>query len=290
MKHKSYIVIHGNCPDGCAAAILAKTIDPTVKIVFGSHTKIDEQMIKTAGFVPPEHTMYAVDICGSEKNLGAVTAILAEKKSKIEIYDHHASRSWLSGYTFPSSVDARAVFSNTECGSLLFLNHLVTQHSGLEKFRDFVLTVNDRDLWLNKDSRSAELNTLHYILGDSLFIKRFYRNPSMTFSESEKALIDYELRREKDAVEKCFTDMIQKTDSNGNRYGVVYTHGKSSVILNAAINKFNLDYAIHIDLNEKKGAVRGKGVFDCSAYAEKFGGGGHHDASGFTFNFNYPEF
>ena len=87
------------------------------------------------------------------------------------------------------------------------------------------------------------------------------------------------------------SNMYVKKDKNNFTYGVIYGEGESSELLNRAINEYNLEYALLINLNNKRASIRGKGNLDCAKYAEKFGGGGHRCASGFIIHdFKKPNF
>lgn len=290
INKKSVIVTHGDCPDGSACATFAKALIPEIHVIFGIHKIINDQVMNAVNLVEEGGVLWITDIVCDKDFLGMVSTALKNKNAMLGVYEHHESRSWLQKYSPISAMNSEIIFDNNRCGSKIFYDSYAAQYSVLSKFIDFAKVINDRDLWLNQDVRGIQLAKLHQIYGDEKFVERFLNNSKVLFTNEEKILMNYVYEQEKKRIDSALNRMKIKIDDNGFHYGVVFESGDSSDLLNAAIEKFNLEYAIMLDLNKGKGSIRGKGNMDCSIYSQNRGGGGHKRASGFPIEFERPIF
>lgn len=287
---KSVIITHGDCPDGSACVTFAKALVPGIHVIFGIHKIINDQVMNAVSMVEEGGVLWITDIVCDKDFLNMVSTALKNKNAALGIYEHHETRSWLQKYSPPSEMKSEIVFDNHRCGSKLFYDSYVGKYSILEKFSEFSKIINDRDLWLNQEPKGIQLAKLHQIYGDEKFTDRFLNNPKVHFTNDEKVLLNFVYEQEKKRIDSALNRMKLKKDEAGFHYGVVFDTGDSSDLLNAAIEKFNLEYAIMLDLNKGKGSIRGKGNMDCAIYAQNRGGGGHKRASGFPIEFDRPVF
>jgi len=287
---KSVIVTHGDCPDGSACVTFAKFLVPNVNVIFGIHKIINDQVMGAASLVEEGGVLWITDIVCDKDILSIITTTLKNKKASLGIYEHHETRSWLKDYMASNNLNVEIVFDNNRCGSKIFYDSYVQTNPNLTKFAEFSKIINDRDLWINQEVRGIQLAKLHQIYGDEKFVNRFLKNASVQFNNEEKVLLTFVYEQEKKRIDSALNRMKIKKDASGYSYGVVYDSGDSSDLLNAAIEKFNLEYAIMLDLNKGKGSIRGKGNMDCALFSEKKGGGGHKRASGFPIEFDRPIF
>lgn len=289
-KCKSVIVTHGDCPDGSACVAFAKFLIPEINVIYGIHKIINDQILGAINLVEEGGILLITDIVCDKDILSIVCNALKQKKAMLGIYEHHETRSWLQKFSLPEGMVGEIVFDNYRCGSKILYESYLINYPQLSRYEDFSLVINDRDLWHNKESRGIQLAKLHQIYGDEKFTQRFLKDPKVLFTNEEKVLLNYVYEQEKKRIDSALQRMKIKTDSSGFTYGVVYDSGDSSDLLNAAIEKFNLEYAIMLDLNKGKGSIRGRGNMDCSQFSEARGGGGHKRASGFPLNFEKPVF
>lgn len=284
------IISHGSCPDGVAAVVLAKKVYSNIRYFLVNHRIVDKQVEKVVQKIEPGGKLLMVDICCSKNVLEKIIKICNEKKVSIAIYEHHLSVNWLQEF-YTKELDIKIIYDEKRCGSKIFYEEFSKEYPILKEYQRFIQLTNDKDLWLNQHKEeSILLVKLHNILGDKEYYKRFLNNPSTALTKKESLLIDFVLEEEKKRKEKLFKNLKIKKDHEGYRYGVIYGEGESSELLNEALYRFNLEYAILVDLNNDKGSIRGRGNFDCSAFAEEHGGGGHRCASGFRITFEKPEF
>ena len=286
---KKILVTHGHCSDGSAAGVIAKAIDENTQIHFGIHRKINEQIKGAANSLEESGTLWITDICCDEDVLIECQKILRKKNASMGIYEHHQTRNWLQVLKPIDDFQLECIYDEDRCGSKIFYDALVKSNDSLNKYKDFIDVINDRDIWLNKDPRGEILVNLHDILGDQQFVERFLKNPSMTFTETEQILLDHTQKEKKNKINKLLNKIETKKDEFGFEYGVFYGEAFSSDLLNEAINRFDLEYAILINLNTKNASIRSRGNLDCADFAQKRGGGGHRCAGGFRVKFKAPQ-
>lgn len=281
-RQHTIIVSHGHCPDGCAAVTIARKLNKSTEYVSGQHDRIDEQVQKAADRLQENGKLLITDITCGEDTLKGVCKTLKDKNAELGIYEHHISRSFLKDFTLPEDLNGEIVFDLNRCGSKIFYDTMKEKHPDqLENFNSFIELINDRDLWLNKDARSAELSSLHSIYGDDRFINRFLKNPSPDFSPEEILLLNYEKESQSKRIHRLMNKINIHTDKDGLRYGIMIGEGKASEVCNAALDKHNLEYVCLVDFNEARVSIRSASVFDCAKFSSERGGGGHARAGGF---------
>jgi oligoribonuclease NrnB/cAMP/cGMP phosphodiesterase (DHH superfamily) len=282
VKKQHIIVSHGHCPDGAAAVIVAKSIERHTEYVCGLHGKVDDQILSAARRLSKGGCLWITDISCGPETLDTIFGILMEKGASIGIYEHHISRNFLETVKIPEGLDGEIVFDLHRCGSRIFYEAMKERHpSRLAGLDEFITLTNDRDLWINADIRSAELSSLHSILGEDRYIQRFIKNKNLEFTESERVLLDYEKEQLMHRMHKIMSSIVLKTDDQNLRYGIMVGEGKASEVCNAAIHKFNLEYVCLLDYNFGRASIRSDKIFDCATFSSERGGGGHERAAGF---------
>jgi len=282
MKKHHIIVSHGHCPDGAAAVVIARNISKQVEYVCGLHDKIDLQVLNAAHRLSHNGVLWITDICCSKETLSKVCDMLKNKNAFLGVYEHHITRSYLGDFALPDGLEGEIVFDMERCGSKVFYDSMRARYSSkLEPYEEFIRLTNDRDLWKNLDVRSAEMSSLHSILGDDKYIQRYYKNSSIGFTEKEKILLEYEKEQLMRKMHRHMETIQLYTDDSGYKYGVMIGEGKASEICNAAIHKYELEYVCLLDYNNKRASIRSREVFNCAKFSEERGGGGHERAAGF---------
>ena len=282
MKNHHIIVSHGHCPDGAAAVVVARQVCKQTEYVCGLHDRIDQQVLNAAHRISHDGVLWITDISCGEETLDEVCELLMSKNASLGVYEHHVSRNFLSNYKLPDGLKGEIIFDMTRCGSKIFYDAMLKYARGkLESYADFIRLTNDRDLWLNDDVKSAELSSLHSILGEDRFIQRFYKNSQVVFSEKEQVLLSYERDQLMKKMHRHMENIDIQTDPEGVKYGIMIGEGKASEVCNAAIHKFGLEYVLMLDYNHKRASIRSKAIFDCAKFASERGGGGHERAAGF---------
>lgn len=290
---KIIMLTHGRCMDGVTCAVIAKKIWPDALCVMSSHGVINELLTRCLMMVSVGGTILISDIACSQEKLKDSFEILRQKKITLYIFDHHQTNNWLRNINLEDeNVLGKIVFTSERCGAKITYDHFLPQYPQLlSPYDQLVEIVNDRDLWLRKNKFSNLFAYLHIIYGDEDFCNRFIENPDVQFVEKERILLDFYQKQQKKILHSLLESIHLKTDKQGVSYGVIYGEGDSSELLNEALKKYNLEYALLVNLHRRSVSVRSRGDFDCALYAEKFGGGGHKRASGFALtSFTVPSF
>lgn len=279
---QSVLVFHSHCPDGAASAVIARRVNRRTDLVYGQHEKINQQVLDACDRLGEGGRLYIADICCNESTLKEACAKVGQKKAFLGVYEHHITQAWLSDFQMPEDCHGEIVFDLKRCGAKIFYDVLAERYPDkLEKLEHFIELTNDRDLWLNKHKDSSRLSALHEIYGDEKYISRFLKTPNAEFSEEEKALLAYEEINKNRRLHRLLQSIEIVEDADGLRYGTIVGEGKASEICNAALLKFKLDYVCLVDFHSARVSLRSGENFDCAAFCEKRGGGGHARAAGF---------
>ena len=288
---KTVLLTHKNCPDGSTSALLMKKISPGIKVIFCTHQNINYMFKKILQQIEKSGEIWLSDICPQEDVIKQSLSALKQKDIMLNIYDHHKSQEWLLKLGIEDGKYLSISYDVTKSASKILYDHHAKDFDKLTEYNELVTIINDRDLWLNQHPLASKLAQLHRIYGDDSFVNRFGKDASCEFTEREEILLTYQKQKDKRSLEALLKRMAFKEDPDGFKYGVIYGEGSSSDVLNEALRRFNLEYALLINLNTLKVSVRGRGKFDCAKYASQYGGGGHVCASGFMLSdFEQPIF
>ena len=280
-----FLITHKNCLDGSACAVVLRTIFKNLKIFFTHQNSVNFILNKVSEKVNEEDLVILADVCCDQSFFLKTSRLLKEKQVFIKVYEHHESTKWLEKVSVKKDhSDIEILYDKRRSASKILFDHFLLSHQSLEKYKDFIELVNDRDLWLEKNPLAVSLAHLHQIYGEKAFVNRFLENPLLDFTHKETILLDYQKKKETKKNNILLSRMIFKTNEEGFKYGLVYGEGSGSDLLNEAIRRFGLEYAILVNLNMQRVSLRSKGNFDCAKFSFRYGGGGHKRASGFLLN------
>jgi uncharacterized protein len=186
------------------------------------------------------------------------------------LLDHHRSSQHLADRQWATIDEARSATG------LLF------DHLGQPAvFAEFAGLVEDHDLWLHRDPRSARLAALVGLLGHERFLARFGGNPSVEFSEGELLLLDNEDERREDYLAKKL-EQAKVFEQGGVRWAVCYAEQYQSDVAERLMTGLDVAATAIVNPARRTVSLRGRG-FDVSAVAQRQGGGGHARAAAFSF-------
>jgi uncharacterized protein len=259
------VVYHGNCADGWTAAWAAW-------LKFGDAADYqDAHYPPTADFDVDGREVYFLDYCPTREK---ILNFVARAKS-LRVIDHHKTAEEIcKGFGF-------ATFDMNKSGAGLAWG-VFHQDIPRQRIIDYV---EDRDLWRWKLPDSKEVNA--YIqsmprdnfnnwsgLADVIAL-----NPKLAV-ETGKALLRFEQLN----VDSCKASVRSLVFCGYDNVPVVNVNGaNASVLLNqlARSNYFAVGWYQDAD-GRFRYSMRAHGDFDVAKIAEKFGGGGHKLAAGFT--------
>lgn len=269
--------------------LLCRLLNPKVRFVFSNHLEVNESSLQAARELKPSQTLWFSDICPDRGVFEEILEILKSKKASCRVYEHHISRNWLTAFTRSAPECCEVVFDTTMCSSMIIWKAWQSNFLELKKLGDLVFLVNDRDLWKNTDPRSSWMSRLHFVLDDDGFVERFLNNQTLESTYDESVVLNYHLQKENKRLDWLLKTIEIKQDLQGFKYGIIYGNGVGSELLHRALEQKGLEYAMLVNLNAKRVAIRSLGTFDCASYAMERGGGGHRCAAGFPIEFEMPK-
>jgi len=145
---------------------------------------------------------------------------------------------------------------------------------------DFAKLVEDHDLWLHSDPRSAQLAALLGLLGHDRFIERFTRDPRVEFTEGELLLMEVESRRRDDYIERKLAQ-AEVVARGGRRWAICFAEQYQSDLAEALMERLGVAATAIVNASRATVSLRGRDV-DVSLIARRFGGGGHARAAAFS--------
>jgi oligoribonuclease NrnB/cAMP/cGMP phosphodiesterase (DHH superfamily) len=197
----------------------------------------------------------------------------------IFLIDHHATAYWLNEKYSWAWVQSKSASRDSYCGTYMFRKCA----NGIAFLDNFVEKVRRYDTWEWKtvygDTHAKELNDLFYLIGRDRFIERFMTNPSVSFTESERLLLDIESGR-REAYIACKLRQVAVHEIAGHAVGVVFAEQYLSELGNViAEQRTDIDCVAMINPSTSV-SWRGADRMDCGQFAQMFGGGGHKNAAG----------
>jgi uncharacterized protein len=186
------------------------------------------------------------------------------------LLDHHRSSQHLAGRQWATIDEARSATG-------LLFDHLGEPAA----FAEFAGLVEDHDLWLHRDPRSARLAALVGLLGHERFLARFSANPRVEFDDGELLLLDNEDSRREDYLAKKL-EQARVFERAGVRWAVCYAEQYQSDVAERLMTGLGVAATAIVNPARRTVSLRGRD-FDVSAVAQRQGGGGHARAAAFTF-------
>jgi len=253
--------------DGTTAIILAKKVNADVKVYTCDYDGVDDLLTEAKD----SDVIYVVDLGLTSESVDIL------KDCQFFIFDHHVATSRLVG-----KYDGRVFYDPNLCGAELFYNYLVGKHPELEAYADLVRYVTDYDTWKHEYQESQDLNLLLYAgYPDSVdaFIERFLNNPSPKLTFSEKILVNTYKGKRKLSISYRLAES-ETVEYNGYRTCVVVSPSYTSEIAKTIFESKDVELVIVVNTRDQKLSFRSRDKVDCSELAERYGGGGHYNASG----------
>ena len=177
--------------DGTASAVLARAVFGECADINLEVTSTAEYAVETFLFKPKFQytTLFISDLSLPLKLIKQVSEICSKENILFRLFDHHHSSIELNKL---STCLVRE--DDNSCGASLFYEYLLQSVTNseiqlkLKEMRRFIEEVTAYDTG-RATEKALELNRLLWILGKVRFIDRFSSDPSIRFSQAEKALL-----------------------------------------------------------------------------------------------------
>ena len=298
---KTYVLYHGNCPDGCGAALAAY-------LRLGDFAGIDgksfpvEYIPVSYGHPPPKiekgSAVYIIDFSYPRDVL---ERLLRETCSSLTVLDHHAT----------AEADLRGmpgcVFDMSKSGAVLAWEHF---HPG-RPVPEFLLYLQDRDLWQFSLPNSREVSAAIGSYPMDFRAWRYWIDRETLIADlAEEGVTCLRLKNQQvqcmvahhrrvilDGEHKHIMFSARAAPGEANGFGITVAPDQwACPVANATVFFSEVGEALlelypdapfaayYMDRADgmRQWGLRSRPDFDCSVIARAFGGGGHKQASGFT--------
>jgi len=265
--------ISHNDLDGVSCGVLTKRFLREVDNIYCNYNDIDHILaeINTAEY----ERILITDMSPSRRAFERL-----QGEIEIIVIDHHESSTWLKEIT-------ETVHDISRCATMLTYEWLADMGKDVSSYRDLVECVNDFDMWHLKRKDSLQMNMLFMKLGVERYMDRFVRRPYNGFNEDEMLIVDLETERRDKYIHAASKSGFAMKDVNGLDFFTVFAEEYSSELGNHIIKDLEMDYVIIINMQRKKVSLRSRPAVDVRKLAELNGGGGHKNAAGFSFTFDF---
>ena len=274
-------LITHNDLDGSACAIIANHYMPYVHITHENHNTITDTAKDVIERAEDYDFIFFTDICPQEQEV-----IQLSKFPNVHILDHHATIKELADKFDIITLDL------DKCGALVFYWHLVKylnieRDKGLE---DFLVLVDVFDRWDTDDpvikEKGDDLCRLYNFYGTEWFEKKrdFNEFTIHNTSETEKHILNILHHKEEIHFKKMMKE-LQPFPLGDHMFALSFVKQNAPAFKDMVTKTKLYDGLIvpYVDGNSATIFCR-KGV-DGTKYSEPVGGGGHPQASGFSYDF-----
>jgi len=207
---------------------------------------------------------------------------LQEIMGEIEVLliDHHETSKWLTEMI-------PAVHDITKSATLLTWEWLRDQGIDVSSYQELAECVNDYDMWHLKREDSLQMNMLFMKLGVERYLERFSKRGFDGFTPDEQLIVELETERRDKYLFSAAKTVEVFEDPDGLEVFVVFAEEYNSELGNYIIKELGADYVVLINMQRRKVSLRSRKDVDIRILAERNGGGGHKNASGFAMSYEF---
>lgn len=270
-QYDTVIIAHSSCPDGTASAWFLLRIHPTAYVHFVHERDFnkDTKMPQLAD----RHIILA-DWCYPINILRRLSAVV----SKLTIYDHHdTAREWCEEAT---RLGAEVHFDVTKCGAELCAD-AVNYHPW------WLVHIRDRDLWLWEDKNSKAFSAAFFEKGIRLgTLDEFHQsNPEdvyaygRTILAHEKWALDRVTRTAQRCIIESILSIVVQSPTWGSELGNELLECSDAHV--AIVVRYCFRTNRHF-ISLRSRPESGHNHVNVARICEKYGGGGHPCAAGFS--------
>lgn len=282
-------IYHKNCLDGTAAAWAVRSALPLVELVAMSYHDDPYELFGSGLEYLQGKTIYCVDFSFKK---AVVEAIANLPDTVLIILDHHESAQrelgeLVVGYSGKSTLGDRVeiIIDMTRSGAKLTYDYFNPQ----QPTPPGILAVQDRDLWKWEYEGSKEWTAaaFGYPLTVESFDKLIHRDYQDVVEEGRTVLRKQELD-----VEKLLPSARPYTLEGYNCLIVNASYFHASDVGDKLKGRDGIDFVVtYMDGKDSRiFSLRGKDKVNLAEVAERFGGGGHPNAAGFSLSYDDPRF
>lgn len=266
--------------DGSTSALLWMAIGGRREDIYFSHPNHEATDELVLDLISQGKDVIIVDLSISL----SLAEQLNERKASIQLWDHHKSAIPLDKFDW-----CFIEKENQKCGCRMFYDYTLTSEialRGLPAYKDLVMLADDYDRWIKQyNPETDDIASLHWLLGQKLFMDRFAADPSTILSSEEKYLLSIEEQKKKEFIERKEKEaLLYPVTIDGQNYevAVVEANSNQSQLGHYLCETSALfaDFAVMIGTKGISFRKKSSCPVDLSVLAKQFGGGGHEAAAG----------
>lgn len=266
--NNTVVLYHANCMDGFASAWVHRHLVGDEKVQY-----IPMDYNKELPTLQDNEIVFMLDYSIKRDELIA----LCSKVAYVTIIDHHKSAvEDLQGLTLPNLI---MVLDAEHSGCVLTWEYFAMDTS----MPLFLWLIEDRDMWWFKKAHTRAFHAKASIMAKEFDVWDDYLEEENVFEliNMGNSILDYHNSLVKEISNSAYLNVIDGTIA-------MYCQCPYSLISDVGdylLTKYALLEVVVLFVvfdSQVKYSIRGKGNVDVSAIAAKHGGGGHHNAAGFT--------
>jgi len=278
--NKVCLLTHVADADGAFPIVLAKLVFKDLEVFSCEVNEVDSVLSSILLHEEDYKNIYVVDLCMSEAMASQINE--NEKwRSKIKVFDHHASRLALNQFSFISVIDEQN--GRKECGTSLFFQHLKKSYSNAWLLKpcvaEMIELVRQGDTFAfteEKEKDAFSFGSLYVIYGRERYIDHFFdyilNHETFSFSETDQLLISLEEENTKQYITEKM-EHVKYATLSGVRVGIVFAEQKRSLLGHEMARNLDIDVAVVINVDRSVS-------YRASILSIPNGGGGHKHAGG----------
>ena len=280
---KILLISHIADEDGITPVILAKLVYKEVDVILTNPNEVDEYVKEN---IDKYEIIHITDLSITEDYAKELEKDEI-KREKIKLFDHHATALSLNKYSFAKVVVEEKGYKQS--GTTLYYRYLlkksndkILRKKSTKGLIEQVRLIDTYDFKTEKDKEALNLDYLFSLLGRENYIEYFTNyikeNEIFEYSKREKFLI----KLQKDKIDNYIKQKDKEVifaNVDGYDVAIVYAESNRSLLGNFLTEKYNIDFAIIINISTSI-SYRGTDKVDLSVFSSNYGGGGHKNASG----------
>lgn len=268
-----HIVVHGECADGTASAIILANVFPRANVTFCKYGGDKYESLEC------KENMIFCDIIPPEARTDEFV------KAGAIVLDHHKyAKNIISKYEYHKFADEKE--EPGVSGALLAYRHVYVPIFGEDKsVKDFAILAGIRDTWQKDNSfwvdACAQAEVLEFYDPEEYWLE----DPILPLTEEEmdlgEVLYNKKIKLSKNIAKESYIKSV-------GRYKVaVFQTEDASDVSNELVSNYGVNICMGFNYYCKNNqayigySCRSDGSFDVGAMAKHFKGGGHTKASGF---------
>ena len=248
---------------------------PVALVATGPHS-LGEALERVGEYLEPGADVYVCDLCPDRlETVEAAVEVLVGRGGRVRWFDHHQWDDDVAAGVRAAGVDLVVGDSDEECSTDVALRSL--DYDFPARFTELARVTRDHDLWLNEDSRSADLADYAYWTTPEEYVA-VVGAYGADLPDAVTEYVDYR-RVEKDRLIERAVDRAEFSTVGPWTVGVTYGRCSQNEVADA-LREQGADASVVVK-PAGSASLRGSETFErCHEVAALVNGGGHPKAAG----------